>query len=128
MSRFTIWRCWSVSRGGDYARPLEGWQLPTCFDLLRRRQEAADERHGTRAYIRVLRLLERFSLEQLTEAVEYALDIDVIDADSLRVIVEHRAERPVEFFSREGRPHLQGVRVETTDVSAYQALLAEVRP
>jgi hypothetical protein len=114
--------------GFDYARPLEGWQLPSCFDLLRRRLEAADERHGTRSYVRVLRLLEHFSLEQLTDAVEYALDIDVIDADSIRVIVEHRAERPVAFFSLEGRPHLQRVRVETTDVSAYQALLAEVRP
>jgi transposase len=114
--------------GLDYARPLEGWQLPSCFDLLRRRLEAADQRQGTRRYIRVLRLLERFALEQLTDAVEYALDIDVIDVDSVRVIVEYRADRPVEFFSLEGRPHLQRVRVETTDVSAYQTLLAEVQP
>jgi hypothetical protein len=74
----------------------------------------------------VLRLLERFSLAQLTEAVEYALDIDVIDADSLRTIVEHRSDRPVELFPLEGRPHLAHVRVEATDVSAYQVLLEEV--
>jgi transposase len=114
--------------GLDYARPLEGWHLPPCFDLLRRRLEADDERHGTRAYIRVLRLLEHFSLEQLTDAVEYALDIDVTDWDSIRVIVEHRADRPVEFFSLDGRPELQRVRVETTNVSAYQVLLMEVLP
>ena len=77
--------------GFDYARPLENWQLPDCFALLRRRLEAADTRHGTRSYIRVLRLLEKFSLPQLTAAVEYALDIDVIDADSIRTIVEHRS-------------------------------------
>jgi hypothetical protein len=112
--------------GFDYARPLENWELPDGFGLLRRRLEALDPRYGTRSYIRVLRLLERFSLPQLTEAVEYALDIDVIDADSIRTILEHRAEQPVELFSLDGRPHLAHVRVETTQVSSYQALLAEV--
>ena len=114
--------------GLDYARPLEQWELPVCFSLLRRRLEAADPRQGTRSYIRVLRLLEKFTPEQLASAVEYALDIDVIDPDSIRVIAEHRAERPVAFFSLDGRPALQAVRVETTDVSAYGALLMEVLP
>jgi transposase len=114
--------------GFDYARPLEHWELPECFPLLRRRLEAADARSGTRSYIRVLRLLEKFSLSELRAAVEYALDIDVIDADSIRTIVEHRAERPVELFSLDGRPHLALVRVETTDVSAYQVLLEEAAP
>ena len=112
--------------GFDYARPLENWQLPDCFALLRRRLEAADPRQGTRSYIRVLRLLEKFSLTQLTAAVEYALDIDVIDVESIRTILEHRSDQPVELFPLDGRPHLAHVRVETTDVSSYQALLEEV--
>jgi transposase len=114
--------------GLDYARPLENWQLPECYALLRRRLEAADRQQGTRSFIRVLRLLERFSLAQLTEAIEYALDIDVIDADSIRTIVEHRADQPVELFPLDGRPHLAHVRVETTDVTSYQALLEEATP
>jgi transposase len=114
--------------GFDYARPLEHWQLPECFGLLRRRLEAADPRYGTRSYIRVLRQLEKFSLPQLTGAVEYALDSDVIDVESIRTIIEHRAERPVVLFSLDGRPHLAHVRVETTDVAAYGALLMEVSP
>jgi transposase len=112
--------------GFDHARPLENWPLPECFTLLRRRLEADDPRHGTRSFIRVLRLLEKFSLAQLTGAVEYALDIDVIDADSLRTIAEHRSDRPVELFPLDGRPHLAHVRVEVTDLSAYQVLLEEV--
>jgi transposase len=111
--------------GFDHARPLENWQLPDCYALLRRRLEAADSQHGTRSFIRVLRLLEKFSLSELTEAVEYALDIDVIDADSIRTIIEHRADQPVQLFPLDGRPHLAHVRVETTDVSSYQALLEE---
>ncbi len=111
--------------GFDYAKPLEQWNLPECFPLLRRRLEAADAQYGTRSFIRVLRLLEKFTLAQLRDVVEYALNRDVIDPDSIRVMLEHRAEQPVEFFSLEGRPVLQLVRVETTDVRAYAALLTE---
>jgi transposase len=114
--------------GFDYARPLEHWMLPECFALLRRRLESDDPRSGTRSFIRVLRLLEKFPLAQLAEAVEYALDIDVIDAGSIRTIVEHRSEEPVKLFPLDGRPHLAHVRVETTDVSCYQALLMEAAP
>ncbi len=57
--------------------------------------------------------------------MEYALDRDVMDPDSIRVMLEHRAEQPVELFSLEGRPVLQSVRVETTNVRAYAALLTE---
>jgi hypothetical protein len=107
--------------GFDYARPLADWQLPECFALLRRRLEAHGA--GMRPFIRVLRLLERFPLEQLTDAVEYALEIDVIDADAIQLIVEHRAERPVPFFRLDGRPHLQRVHVDLTRVASYGALL-----
>lgn len=116
--------------GLDFARPLVAWDLPECFTVLRRRLEAADPSgHGTRAFVRVLRLLEVYSLTQLTDAVEYALGIDVIDPDSIRLVLDHRADRPVPLFTLDGRPHLAGVRVELTDVSAYRALLSsEVKP
>lgn len=109
--------------GLDFAQPLADWQLPKCFDLLRRRLEADNDQQGTRQYIQVLRLLERYSLKQLKDAIEYALDIDVIDPDSIRVILSHRSETPVELFSLDGRPQLKTCHVETTDVSAYQSLL-----
>jgi hypothetical protein len=110
--------------GFDFAKPVEQWQLPESYGLLRRRLEAMDPKHGTRSYIRVLRLLERNSRSQLTDAIEYALDIDVIDPDSIRVVLEHRQEEPAELFSLDGRPQLRTFNVETTDVSAYAALLS----
>ncbi|MDB4372718.1 hypothetical protein N9Z53_02970, partial [Mariniblastus sp.] len=109
--------------GFDFVKPVEHWQLPACFGVLRRRLEAADPQHGTRFFIRVLRLLERHSASQLRDAIEYALDIDVIDPDSIHVILEHRQEKPAELFSLDGRPQLKTFNVETTDVSAYAALL-----
>jgi transposase len=112
--------------GFDHAKPLEQWNLPECFALLRRRMEAEDAKSGTRSFIRVLRLLERFSLQEVTAGVEYALDIGLSDSDSIRSVVEHRADGPVRLFSLDGRPHLACVHVETTPVAAYQVLLSEV--
>ncbi|QDU59610.1 Integrase core domain protein [Planctomycetes bacterium Pan216] len=109
--------------GFDVARPLEEWSLPDCFGLLRRRLEAEDDRHGTRSYIRVLRLLEKFPLKELTAAVEQALAIDVTDAESIRTILDHRADEPVTVFSLDGRSHLARVHVPTTDVASYGVLL-----
>jgi hypothetical protein len=115
--------------GRDFARPLEHWGLPDGFGLLRRRREAADPTgRGTRAFIRGLRLPERFPIAQVTDAVRYALGIDVTDPDSIRVILDHRADRPVAVFTLDGRPHLRAVRVAPTDVAAYGALLPGVTP
>lgn len=104
-----------------YAKPLEGWSLPACFGLLRRRLEAADASgHGTRAFIRVLRLLETVQLPQLTDAIDYALGIDVLDPDSIRVILNHRVDRPVNLFTLDGRPHLRAVRVAQANVAGVR--------
>ena len=111
--------------GFDHARPLEDWDLPECLLTLRRRMETEPSGLGTREFIRTLRLLESCTLKQLADAVDYALDIGIHDADSIRVILEHRRESPVGLFSLDGRPHLKTVAVTETNVSAYQALLLE---
>ena len=110
--------------GFDFARPLDRWALPECFGVLRRRLEAdGSDGFGTRGFIRVLRLLEAYSLPQLTDAVNWALAIDVIDPAGIGLILDHRADRPVPVFSLDGRPHLASVRVPATDVAAYGVLL-----
>jgi hypothetical protein len=111
--------------GLDHARPLEKWELPTCYTVMRRRMETQPDGLGTREYIRTLRLLESHSVKELAEAIEYALDIGIHDADSIRVILQHRHESPVGLFSLDGRPHLKTVAVTETNVSAYQTLLTE---
>ena len=91
----------------DFAAPLEGWELPVCFGVLRRRLEAEFGGPGTRQFIKVLRLLERAGLGELTRAVERALELGVADADAVRLILEHRREQPVGLFCLDGRPHLK---------------------
>jgi len=107
----------------DVARPLEQWQLPECFTVLRRRLENEWEAEGTRRFIKVLRLLESATLRQLTDAVEHALSIGVDDDDAVRLILEHRREQPVALFRLDDRPHLALVQVQPPNLSGYRCLL-----
>ena len=106
----------------DYARPLAQWELPECFGVLRRRQEAELEKYGIREFIKVLRLLEHASLAELTEAVDYALSIGANSSDAVRLILQARQEKPVDLFCLDGRPHLKGVQVPPPNLQAYQSL------
>ncbi len=108
----------------DFARPLEGWNLPGCFAVLRRRLENQLGPKGTREYIKVLRLLENVSLGQLDGAVRQTLAIGALSYDAVRVILQTRQEEPVGLFSLDGRPHLKLVNVEPPDLDAYRALVA----
>jgi DNA replication protein DnaC len=53
----------------DQAAPLAGWQLPEGFSELRRQMEGRLGKRGRREYVQVLRLLETFSLAEVTAAV-----------------------------------------------------------
>jgi len=112
--------------GLDFAKPLEHWDLPECFGVLRRRLETEREGEGTREFIKVLRLLEHASPAELAGAIEYALEIGTTEADAVRLILEHRREQPVKLFRLDGRPHLADVVVEPPHLAAYQTLLVEV--
>lgn len=109
--------------GFDHARPLQDWDLPVCFGILRRRLEAEMGGMGTREFIKVLRLLERHSLPALKHAVQHGLEIGATSADAVRLILEYQQEQPVGLFCLDGRPHLKLVRVAQTNVSAYQSLI-----
>ena len=106
----------------DFARPLEGWQLPGCFDILRRRLEAEFDQQGTREYIKVLRLLEQATIPQLADAIERCLAFGALGVDAVRVTLEARRESPVGVFCLDDRPHLKLVRVQPPDLGAYRAL------
>jgi hypothetical protein len=106
----------------DHARPLEGWDLPPCFALLRRRLEAELGPVGTREFIKVLRLLDNATVGELAGAVDQALSIGAIGSDAVSCILHHRKEEPVRLFSLDGHPHLQPFSIETPDLSSYRCL------
>jgi len=106
----------------DFALPLENWELPESFALLRRRLEADHGGAGTREYIRVLRLLEKRPLPALKRAVECALEMG---CPRYELIAQHLYGEPREpgVFRLDGREHLKLVSVSCTDPGEYTALL-----
>jgi len=107
----------------DHARPLEGWALPECFGVLRRRLEAERDGEGVREYIRVLRLLEGHPMGDVRRAVEKGLRVDALTRDAIAQWLHPREEWRATRFRLDGRDHLRRVRVEKTDVSRYGELL-----
>jgi len=110
----------------DHARPLQGWTLPECFGLLRRRLEAERAGEGTREYIKVLRLLEKHPLSRLRRAVEQALAVGGITRDAVAQFLYPREDWRVTIFSLDGHPHLRRVRVSAPDLIQYRELVGGV--
>lgn len=110
----------------SYARPLEGWKLPECLHTLRRLLESEFDHGGTRQFIKVLRLLERWSLDELSAAVTQALDYGTVDADAVRLTLEGLKEPPAKVFNLDGHSHLSHVNVSSPNLSAYEGLREEV--
>lgn len=110
----------------DHARPLEGWELPECFGVLRRRleDEEKEEGGGTREYIRVLRLLEKHPLSAVARAVKKGLGVNALTRDAIAQFLIPQEDWRQTTFRLEGREHLRQVRVAQTDVSQYGTLLA----
>ena len=112
------------SRALDQAAPISGWQLPECFVQLRRLLEARLNKHASREYIQVLRLLETFALEEVTPAIEDALRLNTISFDAVRHLLLCRIERRPPRLDLQNWPHLPAANVRTTQATDYMALLS----
>jgi hypothetical protein len=114
------------TRALDQAAPLAGWQLPECFATLRRLLEARLKKHGSREYVQVLRLMETFTITEVTHAVEDALQMGTISFDAVKHLLLCRIERRPPRLDMQNYPHLPLARVRTTQAADYMSLLAEV--
>ena len=110
------------TRALDQAAPLQGWQLPTCFATLRRLLEAR-LKHGGREYVQVLSLLETFKLEEVTQAIEDALELGTIGFDAVKHLLLCRIEQRPPRLDMENYPHLPLAHVRTTQPADYMTLL-----
>lgn len=105
-----------------FGRPFELLDLPGCFEVLQRRMEWELE-HGRREYVQVLRLLEHYSLRQLTSAVEEALKHRVYSKDGIEQFLAGCRPWRQTSFKLGQTSHLRLVQVSKSDVSAYGGLL-----
>ena len=110
----------------DQAAPLAGWRLPEEFATLRRLLEARMGKPGKREFVQVLRLLEVFTIEDVTAGVRNAIDRGVIGFDAVKHLVLCRVERRPPRLDLTVYPYLPRARVATTSARAYLDLLAGV--
>lgn len=106
----------------DHARPLEDWYLPDCFDIYRRCLEAHRD-NGTKEYIRILLLLNKYSMGRISRAINKALNYRIYCYDAILQFLLTTEDYAFTTFSLAGREHLRHVVVNTTDVSAYSSLI-----
>jgi len=107
-----------------FARPFEGLVLPGCLGVLQRRMEFEQE-DGRRQYIQVLRLLERYSVKEVTSAVQEALRRRIHTKDGIeQFLVGCRPWRQTSFKLGHSE-HLRLVRISKSDVRAYKDLLGQ---
>jgi transposase len=109
----------------DHARPLEDWNLPECFTLLRRRMEGKEKfrGEGAREFIKTMQLLEKHPMDRLTRAVEKAVQMEIYTRDAVAQLLYPREDYRLTTFSLDGREHLRRVQVARTDLSAYRELM-----
>jgi transposase len=110
----------------DFGKPFESWDLPKEFGTLRRRLEAAGKKQGLRAFIKILRLLENSTLENLSAAIRRALSSGCVSYEAIRFSLRGFGELPVDLFVLDDRPHLQTVRLPLPNLDVYANLAKEM--
>ena len=110
----------------DHARPLADLNLPSCFDVLRRRLETEQQKQGDgiREFIRVLRLLEDYPMAKLCYAVEKGLTIRAHSQEAIAQFLTPRPSWRQTPFLLERRDHLRRITAAKPDISAYRELLS----
>jgi transposase len=109
----------------DQAAPLQGWQLPEEFAELRRQMEARLGKRGRREYVQVLRLMETFSLQEVSCAVRYAMKLQAIGFDAVKHLLLCAIEQRPPKLDLENYPHLPVAAVALTRAADYQVLLGQ---
>ena len=110
----------------DQAAPLQGWELPEAFTTIHRLLEARQGKTGKREYVQVLRLLERFEMDELHGAIKDALHMGAISFDAVKHLVLCRVEHRPPRLDLDTYPFLPRMNVATTSASDYMSLLTGV--
>ena len=109
----------------DQAAPLAGWDLPPEFATLRLRLESRLGHQGKRDFVRVLRLMEDFSHQEVHQAVKEALRLGAVGFDAVKHLLLCRIEGRPPRLDLDLHPHLPQVKVRTTRAGDYLTLMSE---
>lgn len=76
-----------------HGKAFQRWKLPEIFDRSRHRLQERKSR-GDREYIRILRLHERYTTDQIGKALEQAEELGCLGADEVEMLLLKRFESP----------------------------------
>src|ERR1700689_3986302 len=111
----------------DQAAPLQGFDLPEELIELRRQLEVRLGKHGRREFVQVLRLLETFSMAEVSGGGRQPLQFSAISFDAVKHLLLCAIERRPPKLDLENYPHLPMAEVALTRAADYQVLLQEAR-
>lgn len=110
------------TRAFEQAAPLKKWNLPPVFAQVHDILYQKDGTEGRRSYIRILQLLQTYSLNVVKKALEEALSLKVVNETAIKHLVRRQAEgRPVNL-SLLGE-NIPVVYVALPDLSSYRKSL-----
>lgn len=113
----------------DYVDCVRKWELAPIFERLRTELERRWEgSRGTKEYIRILRLHERFGASAIAAAAEFCLKQGCAGADAIRMRLEQQLLSPPQEISSldlESHPRLAQVEIEPVGLGNYNQLLDE---
>ena len=115
-----------AGRRGLWTRPRRwrGGDLPEEYRTLRHLMEDRMGQRGKREFVRVLRLMEHFSHQEVHHAVRDALRLGAVGFDAVKHLLLCRVEGKPPRLDLELYPHLPRVSVQTTRATDYLTLLS----
>lgn len=107
-----------------HGKAFQEWKLPEIFERARRRLQEKNIR-GDREYIRILRLHERHTTDQIASALEQAEEIGCLGADEVEMLLLKRFERATvqKEFSLNLDDELAKLRVQPVDLQRFNELM-----
>jgi hypothetical protein len=109
----------------DGALPFTSWELPGCFETLRRYLEARNGNAGKREYVLILQLLRDFGVSEVRTAIERAMEYNCVNFESIKMLVLSSREPSGDAvrLSPEKLAGLPRIHIADADFSCYRALL-----
>lgn len=106
----------------EQAAPLASLKLPEVFYSLQKKMLEKDSKNGCRIYIRILMLLEFYSIEVLEAAILEAMRLESVDECIIKHILHRQSEITPTLLNLEDHPDLPKVSVGETDLNIYARL------
>jgi hypothetical protein len=107
-----------------HGKAFLGWPLPEIFESARRQLQQKSSR-GDRDYIRILRLHEKYTTDQIAAALKQADELKCLGADEVQMLLLKNLERPavLQACSLDLADALSSLQVAPVDLQRYNALM-----